>query len=309
MSEPERVGGRAVVHHPGRARWPGPLWAWGIAGILGEMVILAVLTLLLFPGIWQTGSAVFDEDQSAGPERGVTLSEVVDHPEPMWGEIVTVSAEVDTLIDPYTMLIGNRAPIVGDILLVVSAAGRPALRDQAAPTPLTEDDVVQVTGVVRHFDIPALEAETGVDLNETALTSYGHASAMVALAIHVNPPAEIGPGDPEYGGSAGPDTGVTIRDVGADPEQYLGQTVEVSGEIEYVYGPHAYWLEDGGALVVSATPHPEAFDETSAFVRGEVRRFDIATLEAELGIDLNDQELRHLEGGPVIIAESFQLVK
>ncbi len=309
MAESERAGGWDDEQRPGRTRWPGPLWAWAIAGFLGEMVTLAVLTLLLFPGIWETGNAVFDEDQSAGPERGVTLSEVVDHPEPMWGEIVTVSAEVDTLIDPYTMLIGNRAPIVGDLLLVVSAAGRPTLLDQATLTPLTEDDVVQVTGVVRHFNIPALEAETGVDLNEAALAGYGRASALVALTIHVAPPAEIGPGDPEYGGSAGPDIGVTVRDIGADPEQYLGQTVEVSGEIEYVYGPYAYWLEDGGALVVSATPHPEAFDEASAFVRGAVRRFDIAALEAELGIDLNDQDLQHLEDAPVIVAEWFQMVK
>jgi len=273
-----------------------------LAGIGGEIVLLVVLTVALFPSLRGVFRGVFDEDQSAGPEFGVTLSEVVDHPEPMWGASVTISARVDQVIDPRTMLIGNDKLVVGDQVLVVGTAELVSLLDQPAPL-VPVGAVAQVTGVVRPFDIAALEAETGADLDDAALAAYGRGSAMVAESITLNPHVPHRQGDPEMGASAGYDSGVTIQEIRRDPERYLGQSVVVSGEIEHVFGPHAFWVRDIGILVISSTPRPGLFDESGAYVRGEVRRFDREALEAELGITLDDGRLAELAGKPVIVAE------
>jgi hypothetical protein len=290
------AGGRRRAVRP----YP-PVRAWAVAGIGGEVVLLVVLTVALFPSLRGVYRGVFDEDQSAGPELGVTLSEVVDHPDPMWGASVTISARVDRVIDARTMLIGNDKPVVGDKVLVVGTAELVRLLDQPAPL-IPVGAVAQVTGVVRPFDIPALEAATGADLDDAALAGYDRRSAMVVDAIALNP-GGIGQGDPEMGASAGYDSGVTIQEIRRDPERYLGQSVLVSGEVERVFGPYAFWVRDVGVLVISPTPRPGLFDESSAYVRGEARRFDRAALEAELGIDLDDGRLAEFAGQPVIVAE------
>ena len=57
--------------------------------------------------------------------------------------------------------------------------------------------------------------------------------------------------------SEGPNLGVTVDDVVDDPEQYEGQTVTVSGEIDEAYGGTAFTI-GGGAfgedLLVIAPP-------------------------------------------------------
>ncbi len=294
------IGGDAARTRAARGQLPARDWA--LLGIFGEVVLLVVLTVALFPTLRGVFQGVFDEDQSAGPEFGVTLSEVVDHPEPMWGAAVTISARVDEVIDPRTMLIGNDKFVVGDRLLVVGASELVSLLEQ--PTSLIAvGAVAQVTGVVRPFDIAALETETGADLDEAALVIYDRRSVLVAESITLNPHVPLRQGDPEMGASAGYDDGVTIMELRRDPERYLGQSVVISGEVEHVFGPYAFWVRDVGILVISPSPRPGLFDESSAYVRGEVRPFDRTALEAELGITLDDERLAELAGKPVIIAE------
>ena len=297
------MAGTRGVHGPG----PDRRRVWAAGGIVGEMVVLVLLTVWVFPDVWRVSQAVIDEDQSAGPELGVTLSELVDHPEPMWGATVTVSALVAELIDPRTMLIGNDDPIVGDKALVVGSVELSRLLDQPG-APIAEGDVARVTGVVRRFDIPSLEADLGVDLDDAGLAGYGRSSVLVAGSVRLDPPPAVGAGDPEYGGSAGPEIGVTVRDIHDHPERYVGRRVTVSGEVEGTYGPHAAWVRDVGVLVVRREARPAWFDEASALVTGEVRRFDRRVLAAELGVPLDDPRLAALGGGPVIVASSVEVI-
>jgi hypothetical protein len=280
---------------------------WPLAALVLELIAFVLLTLWLFPSAWDVTNAVFDEDQSAGPELGVTFSEVADHPQPMWGHTVIVSARVKEIVNGRVMLLGNDKPVVGDTVLVVSARHLAALCASSPGVGLSDGDVVQVTGEVRRFDAAALEADLGIELDEIA--GYGEEAVLVASAIELNPPVGGGAGDPEFGGSAGPEVGVTIEDIHDHPERYYGRRVAISGEVEHVFGPHAAWVRDKGVVVVRREADVVWFDEVSAFVTGEVRRFDPAALEAELGIDLGGEELLKYAGGPVVVADSIEVIK
>ena len=282
--------------------------AWALLGLAGELVVLIAVTAWAFPAMWEVSDAVLDEDQSAGPELGVTLSEVADHPDPFWGETVSVSARVDQLIGPHAMLIGNEAPIVGDLVLVVSGPPLAVLLGLEDEPVLSEGEVVRVTGVVRRYEPEELAGDLAIDLPTAALADYDRSSAMVATAITRDLPPPTG-GDPEFGGSDGPDVGITPRDIYLHPDRYIGRTVALSGEVEGIYGPYAAWLRDAGVLVVRRRPEPTWFDEAGAHVTGTVRRFDLAALEAELGIDLNEELLAGFAGDPVVVADEIEILK
>ena len=271
-------------------------------------MLLVALTLWLFPSVWAVAIAVVDIDQSAGPEIGVNLSEVATNPEVMWGRTVTISAEVADLLGPRAMVIGNDAPLVGDKVLVVGGADLATLLDPPTAGPITEADVVRVTGEVRRFDPAALATDLGVDAAALA-GSYDGKSALVAGTIELDPPAHAGPGDKEFpAGSSGYDIGVTTNDLVRRTEEFLGEVVEVSDEIdEPALTPHAFVLGDEQLLVVSAQPE-DVFIEATAYVTGLVRRFDLVEVEAALGIDLDDATFERFAGEPVIVAESVAVV-
>ncbi len=298
------------VRRPGSFRSRLSVRSMALAGIGAEVILSIALTLWLYPSIWAVANAVFDFDQSAGPDLGVNLSEVANHPEVMEGETVTVSAEVDDLLGPRAMIIGNDAWLVGNEVLVLAAADLTTLVTPPGNSPITSGDVVRVTGVVRLFDQSGLGPDLGASLDGQALDDYGGTSVLVAKAVEMDPPSGRGVGDKEFDiGSSGYEIGITVYDLTHRTDEYLGAVVTVSGEVEeHLLTPHAFLLDDDALLVVSATPHPELFVEATAYVTGEVRRFDLEAIEAEIGVDLDDGLLAPFEGEPVIVAQSVGMV-
>lgn len=273
---------------------------------------IAILTIMIWPNIPPVYGALFDFDQSAGPEVGVSMSEVARHPEVMWGKTVTISARVDQSLSPHSLLLGNDKPVVGDKVLVVSESklGDLVLLLAESDTVLEEGDVIQVTGVVREYEPAELEASLGVNLDKEALSGYSSPAVLVAEEIDVDVPIASAAGDQEFGGSAGYDLGVTISDVTAHPQEHAGLTVTVSGEVEeHLLTPHAFLLGDDALLAVTKTPRPELFVEATVYITGEVRLFNLKDTERELGIDLDDEALRSYEGQPVILVDSLLLMK
>ena len=277
-----------------------------VVSLVVVMALVAVLTVWLWPSLRATTVALVDMDQSAGPELGVNLTEVARHPEAMWGETVTISGLVDRLLGPRAVLLGNDKPIVGDKVLVL---GEEPLADlvtdrRADDALLQEGDVAQVTGEVRPF--------TAIDADQipTGTADYEGRAVVIARQINLDVPVAAADGDKEFTvGSDGPERGVTVNDVIDHTEQYLRQRVSVSAEVEEgLLTPHAFLLGDRGLLAVSAEPRPELFVETTAYVTGEVRRFQLPEMERELGIDLDETKLRQYEGAPVIVVQAVEVV-
>lgn len=283
-------------------------WPSLVALIVGAGIPMAIA----WPSVWASANAVIDFDQSAGPETGVSLSEVARHPQVMWGKRVTISAEVREVVGPHVALIGNAAPMVGDTVLIVS---KPPLQQLVLLASVTDaelgpGDVVQVTGVVRQLD-DALEENLGVSMDEEAIGNYGGPAVLAVDAIDLDVPAASEAGDKEFGfGSSGYDFGVTIDDVINDTKDHIGMTVTVSDEVEEsLLTSHAFILGDQHLLVVSEETQPGVFVEATAYVTGEVRVFHLAEVEAQIGIDLDDAAMQRFEGRPFILMESVELVK
>lgn len=282
--------------------------ASGIATLAGG---IGILTMVLWSSIWPVVTALVDFDQSAGPEIGVSFSEVVRHPEVMWDETVTISARVDEVIDSHAALLGNDRILVGDRLLILS---EPELQDQVlldtiSGAELGAGDVVQVTGTVQRYDLATLQATLGITLDEASLANYQSSAVLVVDAIDLDVPIASEAGDKEFGGgSSGYDFGVTIDDIVAQSDEYLGLTVTVSDEVEEgILTPHVFLIGDQKLLCISPNPRPEPFVESTAYVTGEVMLFDIAEVEQMLGIDLDDASFSSFEGQPFILVESVVL--
>ena len=307
-SAPDPLTGRPGSSAP-RLRSTGGQWRWAVAAILADAALVVGLAWWLFPSIWAVGVAVVDIDQSAGPEIGVNLREVAKNPDVMWGRTVTISAEVDRLFGAHAVLIGNDAPFVGVKVLVVAATPLDGLLTNPDRGPITRGDVIRVTGRVQRFDLPTLERDLALDLSVPP-GEYDGSSVVVVEMIELDPPQHAGPGDKEFpAGSSGYEIGITVNDIVARPDQYVGEVVEVSDEIdEPALTPHAFVLGDEQLLVVSAVLTPDVFIEATAYVTGEVRLFDLAVMESELGIDLDDAMLASFVGEPVLIARAVSVV-
>ena len=117
--------------------------------------------------------------------------------------------------------------------------------------------------------------------------------------------------------SAEPNIGVTIDEVEQDPQQYFGQTVTVSGEINDVYGSNAFTIGGegfAGALLVVVPSNAEItgvdvidtpdMDDAIVQVSGTVREFVISEIEADYGLTF-ETEIDYEEQEPAVVAESI----
>lgn len=117
-----------------------------------------------------------------------------------------------------------------------------------------------------------------------------------------NNPDEIEPGR----------TNVTTEDLSENTEELIGQTVTVKGQVEEELGNLGFVLQEdnlsaGGLPVIVADAEPLAFSpgEIPVQATGEVVRLQIADVENEYGIDLDDELFADYEGQPAIVAESL----
>jgi hypothetical protein len=132
------------------------------------------------------------------------------------------------------------------------------------------------------------------------------ASCAVSMPVTAQqPPANQGP-------IASDTRGVTVKldDLEDKPENFVGKTVTVQGEVDKMLGPHLFtvdergWADPARELPVSV---PAPFTVTlkeKAMVRitGTVEKVPIAKLENEVG-PITDTKLRaEIENRPVLVA-------
>lgn len=118
------------------------------------------------------------------------------------------------------------------------------------------------------------------------------------------------------------DTGATVADISRDPARFIDKGVTVSGEVGTVIDSRTFVL--GGITFVGADEllivcttslpvvngrRPDAPVEVSDIlqVAGPVRRFDLAAIEKEAGMDLDDLQLRVWVGKPVLVARAYHI--
>jgi hypothetical protein len=281
-----------------RRRRQGSSW---LLWLIGAAVLLA-LALLLIP--------FFNERDSAGPDTGATISEITSNPAQYYGKTVTVSGEVDRLLGQRGFTIGGQDFIGGNELLVVGAKPLPAVADRPNNAPLVADDVVQVTGPVRQFDLAAFEKEIGADLDDNLFSAYAGKPAIIAQSVDITPRAAGAALNPVPG-----DANITLADITRNPSAYFGRMATVHGNVDVIKNERAFTiasntLTDANEVLVLTANNlilntPLAEGELLQ-VRGTVRPFVKAEVEKELGLTLDPQLEVEFKGKPVIIATAIK---
>jgi hypothetical protein len=255
--------------------------------------------------------AACGEDETAGPEAGITVGDVTDEPADFTGETVMVSGAIGDIV-------GQRAfTLEDDGLLVVGAQTLPQwlgpdfdedwLFDDDGDWDELEDRVAMVRGTVRPFKLAEVERELGVDLDDGLFADYEDDPAIVAQSVRILFQAE---------------------DID-DEAEFAGRTLSVTGEVSEVIDPRAFRMggddgtlgigADDGLLVIGAKTLPQwagsdireddldALEDRTVVATGTVRRFVLVEVEEELDIDLDDEIYVEFEGEPVLVARQVQL--
>lgn len=133
----------------------------------------------------ETGTSVEDVQETAEDEAaadGPYDSDFYDTVPDLEGETVTVSADVNEVISPESFVIAGTDDTSVDPLLVVGAT---------EVTGLAPDLTVAVTGTVHTaFDLPAVEEELGVDLDDALYEDYDQQPYITATGVDTSVAAD-----------------------------------------------------------------------------------------------------------------------
>ena len=125
---------------------------------------------------------VVEEDNEAAPYNGALDSEFYDAYESYIGEEVTVSADVNEIISDTSFTIAGTDDTTVEALLVVTEGEMPEVESGLT---------VAVTGtVMESFDLPTVEDETGLDLEEDAYADYDGENYIVASEVDTSVDAD-----------------------------------------------------------------------------------------------------------------------
>lgn len=122
----------------------------------------------------------------------------------------------------------------------------------------------------------------------------------------------------------GEEGAVRVADIVGEPDQFVGRTVTVEADVEEVFGPRAFALDedaplaggiDNDLLVLGKEGQALAgiddqWRDNKVRVTGTVARAQLIEIEREIGWDLDPQVEAELEDeSPVLIAESVERVR
>lgn len=100
------------------------------------------------------------------------------------------------------------------------------------------------------------------------------------------------------------------QEIEGDPEEYMGQTVRLEGQVADVFGQNSFTLEGnwlGGNLLVVVPQGVETGGMTftegdQVQMTGDVREYVATDIETEYGVDLG-ADIQYEEQEPVVIAQ------
>lgn len=235
-----------------------------------------------------------------------SVSEIDDEEDAYLGNRVTVRGDVTEIVDERTFRLDDPALLGGDDILVTMA--------ESDMQQVTVGDQVQVTGMVRSFDREQLSTDTGYDYNAEVYNPFAERTIILASQIQI-----IGQASADFVGDTAyfaDDNQVTISDVSDNPDAYLGQQVQLNGEVSQVLGQNTIrmdednWLDIGDDILVIIPPDvtaPQTLeDETNIIVEGEVRNFVLAEFEQEFDFFGDSPDLyAEFENRPAVVASTI----
>lgn len=244
------------------------------------------------------GACAESTPQTPAPEgsANVQTEDIAENTEGYIGQTVTIRSEPIDKVGDNSFTVSDQRFFSNEPILVINASGEPLL--------LPEGDVeVQVTGEVRNFLISEIDQEFELALDPSIYEEYEDQPAIIAQSIALSP----APGE-----------------ITSNPEQYYGETLAVTGEVEDIRSGTAFTLDEDrllgseDLLVIYASPRdgvqqpqpstqlPAIADGEEVAVTGTLRPFVFADFERDydLGWDLELQSQLEAEysNRPVLVA-------
>jgi len=228
-----------------------------------------------------------EESIAVAEANNVQLGDLTGDVEDYLGQTVSVRGEAEVAVGESSFVLQDDELFGGQEVIVINATGVPfVLTGTNEPT-----DDIQVTGEVRQVVMAELEQEYGLDLDPELYAEYEDRPAIIAASMAFSP-------DPE--------------EVTEAPDQYYGQVIAVSGEVDELLSDGIFrlqeegWFEGDEVLVIGAavTGLTEAEE---VVVTGTLRPFVAAELEQEYDLtwdlDLQEQLEAEYTEQPVLVAE------
>ena len=205
---------------------------------------------------------------------GTSISDILANPESYYGDLVTVSGEVDRVLGERMFSIGGHD--FDDDLLVISLDAIAPQPGRTADEPFWSDDIVQVTGTVEPMDVASLEEKYGLDLEDSLAEEFagwpvvvvGQSVAAELSGVTVTPRgARPAPGDEPL-----------LTDLTAvihTPDQHaLVDRLALfrNANVIEVVSEHVFWIGTGDdeRLLVVMTP-PQDIRKADEICAGDVR--------------------------------------
>ncbi|MBE9160462.1 hypothetical protein IQ265_27110 [Nodosilinea sp. LEGE 06152] len=261
-----------------------------------QKFLRSTLALGLIAGLMGACAESAPQTETADGTTNVQTEEITENTEGYIGQIVTIRSAPVEKVGDNSFTVSDEQFFGSEPILVINASGEPLL--------LPEDNVeVQVTGEVRNFLISETEQEFDLTLDPNLYQDYEEQPVIIAQSIALAPePGEIT----------------------SNPEQYYGETLAVTGEVEDIQSGAAFTLDEDrllgseDLLVIYASPRdgvqqpqpsaqlPTIADGEEVAVTGTLRPFVVADFERDydLGWDLELQEQLEAEysNRPVLVA-------
>jgi len=294
-------------------------------------LMLGVALMLASCGQEQAGSveetvAAGEEAESAGQAAGVSVADVTDNPDELYGKEMTLSGLVTEVVGPNAVAIGGEEFFGGEQVLVLGAQKLQQIAEgvpEGEPFEVQQQDLVQATGTLQEFNLSEVENEIGYDLDDNLFGDWEGEPVLVADSFVLTPQQGGGTTTAQQQGI---DAGLPI--ILDEPEEFYGRNVTVSGAVARVINPNAFVIvekrsaeseglfdansgvlaERGVLVTTGGGTGPTLTERQTVRVKGTLRQFDAAAFEQDLGVqfDENNEVFSAFSEGPAIVASQIQ---
>ncbi|BAZ08441.1 hypothetical protein NIES4071_02460 [Calothrix sp. NIES-4071] len=245
-------------------------------GVLALLVVIAMLT---------RDSGFFGSNAAS---QITNTSEIVRETDNFIGKSVIIRSKAVERVGSRSFTVKDRRFLGGEPLVVINASGVPF------DLPKDGSTEVQVTGQVRRLNIPKIERDFKLNIQDEYYKDYINQPAVIARNITLAPK----PGQ-----------------VATSPEQYYGRQVTMTGRVKDIQSPTLLKLNEGSLInrkdllvLFRQKPRVAINEGQTVAIAGKVRPFVAADIQRDYKMNWNPNIKKQLEAEygntPVLIAEN-----
>ncbi|MGB6294904.1 MAG: hypothetical protein WBF90_01815 [Rivularia sp. (in: cyanobacteria)] len=228
-------------------------------------------------------------NRKPAPTPGLmSVSKISREKDDLVGKFVTIRSKNIEQLGPTSFAVRNKKFFIqSKPVIIVNASGK------VFDLPTNKDTEVQVTGTVRKLDIPKLEKEFSLRLQDEAYEDYKGVTTIVAQHIALAP---------------------EVDDIAANPKKYYDRRLALTGQIANIKNSKMFTLDEDDLLgeedllVFNPTPAMAVNDNQTVAVTGVMRPFRIAEFERDYKLTWDSGLKKEMElnykDKPVLIADT-----